>query len=118
MEIKVGELVRTHKGIIGTLQSQELTYPEPSEWILNVNGKEVVIVECDDYITKHSENLIDLIEVGDIVFIEDVLNNDFVYIYDDEMLEAVREDVEEGLQITKILTHELFEANCYRVKGE
>lgn len=63
MEIKVGELVRTHKGIIGTLQSQELTYPEPSEWILNVNGKEVVIVECDDYITKHSENLIDLIEV-------------------------------------------------------
>lgn len=63
MEIKVGELVRTHKGIIGTLQSQELTYPEPSEWILDVNGKEVIIVECDDYITKHSFNLIDLLEV-------------------------------------------------------
>lgn len=63
MEIKVGELVRTNKGIIGTLKSQELTYPEPSEWILDVNGKEVIIVECDDYITKHSFNLIDLIEV-------------------------------------------------------
>ena len=63
MEIKVGEYVRTSKGIIGTLQSQELTYPEPSEWVLDVNGKEVVIVECDDYITEHSSNITDLIEV-------------------------------------------------------
>ena len=63
MQIKVGEYVRTNKGIIGTLQSQELTYPEPSEWVLDVNGKEVVIVECDDYITEHSSNITDLIEV-------------------------------------------------------
>ena len=63
MEIKVGEYVRTKKGIIGTLKSQELTYPEPSEWILDVNGKEVVIVECEDYPVKHGFNIIDLIEV-------------------------------------------------------
>lgn len=43
-----------------------------------------------------------------------MLNNDFVYIYDDEMLKAVREDIEEGLQITKILTHQQFEQNCYK----
>lgn len=64
---------------------------------------------------KVAENIIDLIEVGDIVFIQDVLNNDFVYIYDDEMLKAVREDIEEGLQITKILTHQQFEENCYKI---
>jgi hypothetical protein len=63
MEIKTGEYLRTKKGIIGTLKSQELTYPEPSEWILDVNGKEVVIVECEDCPVKHSSNLIDLIEV-------------------------------------------------------
>ena len=55
---------------------------------------------------------------GDIVFIQDVLNNDFVYIYDDEMLKAVKEDVESGLEITEILTYEQFEKNCYKVKGE
>lgn len=55
---------------------------------------------------------------GDIVFIQDVLNNDFVYIYDEEMLKAVREDIEDGLQITEVLTHEQYEANAYKVKGE
>ena len=63
MDIKVGEYVRTKRGIIGILKSQELTYPEPNEWILDINGKEVVIVECDDYPVEHSFNLIDLIEV-------------------------------------------------------
>ena len=129
MEIKVGELVRTHKGIIGTLQSQELTYPEPSEWILNVNGKEVVIVECDDYITKHSENLIDLIEVGDIVNGKEIKYlkgdidpsnigspKDFAYnYYDDEY--GVWRGISAN-QVKTILTHEQYEANCYKVKGE
>ena len=74
---------------------------------------------CDSAAVENfSENIIDLIEVGDIVFIQDVLNNDFVYIYDDEMLKAVREDIEEGLEITEVLTHELYEANCYKVKEE
>ena len=47
-----------------------------------------------------------------------MLNNDFVYIYDDEMLKAVKEDVESGLEITEILTYEQYEANAYKVKGE
>ena len=55
---------------------------------------------------------------GDIVFIQDVLNNDFVYIYDEEMLKAVKKDIEMGLEITEVLTHELYEANAYKVKGE
>ena len=49
-----------------------------------------------------------------MVFIQD----DYVYIYDDEMLKAVRETIEEGLEITEVLTHELYEANAYKVKGE
>ena len=127
MEIKVGELVRTHKGIIGTLQSQELTYPEPSEWILDVNGKEVIIVECDDYITKHSFNLIDLIEVGDILEIE--LSEEFVERKDKKVFtrigdvytkEALQKDMDNGIiqEIKQILTHEQFESNAYKVKGE
>ena len=34
------------------------------------------------------------------------------------MLKAVKQDIEEGLEITQILTHEQFEANVYKVKGE
>lgn len=44
-----------------------------------------------------------------------MLNNDFVYIYDDEMLKAVKQDIEEGLEIRQILTHEQFEANEYKI---
>ena len=36
----------------------------------------------------------------------------------DKNVVNVEEDVEEGLEITQILTHELYEANCYKVKGE
>ena len=32
------------------------------------------------------------------------------------MLKAVKEDIEMGLQITELLTHELSEANAYKVK--
>lgn len=73
-----------------------------------------------DNIKKHSKNIIDLIEVGDIVFIQDVLLNDddFIYINDEEMLKAVKEDIEDGLKISKVLTHEQFKASCYTVESE
>ena len=109
MDIKVGEYVRTKSGKIDIFKEKDENYmfarcQKNTYWIFDI--------------TKHSKNLRDIIEVGDIVFIQDVLNNDFVYIYDDEMLKAVREDIEEGLEITEVLTHELYEANCYKVKGE
>ena len=59
--------MRTNKGVIGELISETLSYPEPSEWILKANNNKIVIVECNDYPVKHSKQLIDLIEVGDIV---------------------------------------------------
>lgn len=65
--IEVNEYVRTNKGVIGELISETLSYPEPSEWILKGNNNKIVIVECNDYPVKHSKQLIDLIEVGDIV---------------------------------------------------
>lgn len=126
MEIRVEELVRTKNGLIGKVNKIELAGSGVrfggeylSDTIIQFNDGKVYerrVKEKD--IIKHSFNLIDLIEVGDIVFIQDVLNNDYVYIYDDEMLKAVREDIEEGLQITEVLTHEQYKANCYKVKGE
>lgn len=107
MDIKVGEYVRTKSGKIDIFKEKDENYmfarcQKNTYWIFDI--------------TKHSKNLRDIIEVGDIVFIQDVLNNDFVYIYDDEMLKAVREDIEEGLEITEVLTHEQYNANCYKVR--
>lgn len=69
-------------------------------------------------VENFSENIIDLIEVGDIVEIFDVLNEDVIYIWSEEMLKALKEDVNNGIKIRRILTKELFEANCYKVKEE
>ena len=65
---------------------------------------------------KHSKNIIDLIEVGDIVFMEDFPGYDFIYINDKEMLEALKQDVKDGVRIKSILTKKLYQANCYTVE--
>ena len=62
-------------------------------------------------VENFSENIIDLIEVGDIVFTED-----FIYINDKEMLEALKQDVKDGVRIKEILTKELYKLNCYTVE--
>lgn len=92
-------------------------------------------IECEkglylrDNITKHSFNLTDLIEVGDYVNGNKIISlkgdirlsdvndeDDFCYTdYSDEYGEwyGFRED-----EVKTILTHEQFEANAYKVKGE
>lgn len=67
-------------------------------------------------ITKHSFNIIDLIECGDIVETFDVLHNEIVYIWNEEMLKALKEDIENGIQIKSIVTHESFNSIKYEVK--
>lgn len=121
MEIEIGEYVRT-RGIIGKVE--EVT--SIGCWI--ENDKRISKRDVE----KHSKNIIDLIEVGDIV----ELNGDkYEVIYDksyeklgilitDRNKIAIRHcaieyifstnGVEEFKKIT-ILTHEVFENNCYKV---
>ena len=79
--IKVGEYVRTRKGIIGRLRGQYIyghgvEYPEPQEWVIDrFNNKKNYYVtnEADvdfDEIINHSKNILDLIEDEDIVVLE------------------------------------------------
>lgn len=109
-EIKVEEYVRIENGSI--------------DKVTNPNYYMSIYVECEkgiyllNNIVKHSKQLIDLIEVGDIVEIFDVLHEDVIYIWSEEMLKALKEDIENGIQIRRILTKEQFSANCYKVGGE
>lgn len=119
--IEVNEYVRTNKGVIGKLISETLSYPEPSEWILKANNNKIVIVECNDYPVKHSKQLIDLIEVGDIVNEMEVLDIHKPR----DLWEPIEIRVDSRYtnfilaeDIKTILTKEQFEANCYKVGGE
>lgn len=66
-------------------------------------------------IVKQSNNIIDLIQIGDLVELIDVLNQEIIYIWDDEMLKAVRKDIENGLKIGRILSKEKYNQECFEV---
>lgn len=131
--IEAGEWIKTETGLIRRIKSidkEEATENCPVDmYWCNLDKPIKILKECskdtiyaiemsDAKKLKHSKNIIDLIEVGDIVEIFDVLNEDVIYIWNEEMLKAVKEDVANGIKIRRILTKEQYEANCYKVKEE
>lgn len=124
MEIEVGEFVRTEEGEI-------LKYDENHEKIYIDNFK-------DDKnflnIAKHSKQLIDLIETGDIVeyFVEEDVDGEDTIKYEVAGTEVTdlsgnkTNEIgicgESGVElipfdnVRSILTHEQFEQNCYRLE--
>jgi hypothetical protein len=121
-DIEVGEYVRTKDGIIDKIERFSVGC---CAWYCE-NG--MCIDECNcmgthlEDIAKHSKQLIDIIEVGDIVkdknnkyevaFVKDdkIYCND--YNLDDSLITLREQDIKE------ILAREQFEANCYKVGGE
>ena len=120
--IEVNDYVRTNKGVIGELIQETLSYPEPSEWILKANNNKIVIVECNDYPVKHSKQLIDLIENKDILKVR--IDKTIMFFGIDESTSDTKykeiiKSIENGeCELLEILTHQQFEANCYKVGGE
>ena len=129
-EIKAGDYVRTNKGIIGKIETinkygvitkyddEEDKISTAENYYIN-KGLEV----NEDDIVKHSKNIIDLIEIGDIV------NNHYVKaVYLDGAVKYIKldnayspENHFTGVRtyeddIETILTKEQMEANQYVVK--
>lgn len=118
MDIEVNDYVRTKNGII--------------DKVINSNFYMSIYVECEkglyliENIVKHSKQLIDLVEVGDILKIkiseEWVEKQDtikFVVVGQTYTITEIKECLENGLfKIIQILTKEQFDANCYKVGGE
>ena len=107
MNIEVGDYVRSRNGSIG-----KVTKIEDDKYLYE--NKELITFIGN--VVKHSKNIIDLIEVGDLVFIEDFFNYSFIHIFDETMLEALKEDIKEDVKIKSILTHEQYSQNCYTVE--
>ena len=117
MEIEVNDYVRIKNGAIRK--------------IIKINeGKEKTIFgkyrldkpynNCfsvaQNKIVKHSKNIIDILEIGDILRVFDNLSEieEKVNIFDDEMLKAVKEDIKDNnYEILSILTHEQFSSLEY-----
>jgi hypothetical protein len=116
-EIEVNEYVRTNKGNIGKVVEIRLGLNKDTElyqtiYILD-NGLWTIL----DYIVKHSKQLIDLIEFGDIVngikvIYKGLGKNNNVASFDNGHDEVKLKDIK------TILTKEIYMANCYKVGGE
>lgn len=116
-EIKENEFVRTKDGIIDKIfKFDEILNEYWCEKGLVIDPENKIGTHLKD-IVNHSFNIIDLIEVGDIVFIEDFFGYNFIHVFDESILEALKKDVKDGIKIKTILTHEQYERNCYRLEN-
>ena len=126
--MKIGDYVRTEKGIIGklveeyTFNNGKVIYPEPQEWVLDINGNEIAITEDLDILIKSSPNIKDLLEVGDFVTYR--INNQqidyFCFVgggYNDfeEPILIVNREKLEDIEITSVITREQMRTNSYEV---
>ena len=109
MEIKVGEYVRTKEWGIAKVHKVD---NGKVTWVKNKNNR---VTHYFTQLKEPSKDLIDLIEVGDIVELSDVLHKDILYVWSKRMIKALKEDIENGIQLKSILTKEQFESIKYVV---
>lgn len=114
MEICINDYVRTEFGNIGKFYRPASESSDVYYIYINKDGNK--ISSRYDSIVKHSNNIIDLIEIGDILRVFDNLSEteEKINIFDDEMLKAVKEDIKDNnYKILSILTHEQFSSLEY-----
>ena len=112
MKIEVGMYVRTigdayEPSKIGKIKEVDIVSFKEVCYRIDSCGKHILIPES--FIKKASHNLIDLIEVGDIVNGQFITDLNEIYEYD-KISGKYR-----LIYVDSILTHEQYEANCYKV---
>ena len=117
--IEVNEYVRTNSGLI--FKVNEITYDE--EYKDYLYKESFLLVDWKENIVKHSKQLIDLIEVGDIVNSCIVVGFGYECVNGNKeksiLVEGKYTKVNFALlnwDIETILTKEIYMANCYKVK--
>ena len=127
-DIKVEELVRTKKGKIEkvkTVNRYEIVTKhnndndDISEGINYYAESGLEINKAD--ITKHSFNLIDLIEVGDILELKEGNSICYLGLRQNEitvnyhyLIESIKN---KDCELLSILAHEQYEQNCYKIEN-
>lgn len=128
--IEVNEYVRTKDGIIGIFdryssRKEKSLYKSPFNCFIKIKNRKTPLQCCEDYIVKHSKQLIDLIEVGDYVNGREVKHiamfegfPDYPKLIFVDETHLIPDDTCENDEIKTILTKEQYKANCYKVGGE
>lgn len=130
-KIEVGEYMRTKDGRIAQIKSIDYEAGiyrfDRIIYINDFRMKEDVLYNNEMFkklIANHSKQLIDLIENKDILKLKASDNKEVFFIGIDEDTSDIKykeliENIENGEnELLEILTHEQFEANCYKVGGE
>lgn len=113
MDIKVGEYVRSEKGIIARATSSLYEYKD--DYKQDFDNDILDDWYCDDVIVKHSFNIIDLIEVGDYVNGFEVSRKDGDVVVVLDFFGQTRGI--ESKNIKSIVTKEQFDREKYIVGG-
>lgn len=134
MEIQVGEYVRTNQGYIAKLEDIDkefmyfdnviMCYYEETKLLpINVEMLDGIFLKAEDYVVKHSFNIIDLIEEGDFVNrleIEKITEPTQYTNYKKTLYCSESEGLYKGVffnnDIKSVVTHEQMEAMEYEVK--
>lgn len=116
MKLESNMYVRMASGRIAKIDSIEKDTIEFDDWVINTYGDHLdsFVVESQylKQITKASHNIVDLIELGDYVNGEMVLDITGEYLY---IGNEAHNKFWLSNNIKTILTHEQFENNCYKV---
>ena len=125
-EIEVGDYVRTKGGYIIKVDKKTVIFDMGYEEQYVDMETTRYVFPCEEEIANHNKQLIELIEVKDVIKYR--INNisttletkgyveGIVDISNEEMLQRIKND--KNYEVLEILTHEQFEANCYKVGGE
>lgn len=111
MKIEVGEYVRTKSGKIDKVINNNYYMPQYIECEKGIVDKERIV--------KHSKDITDLIEVGDVIEVHFPVRNTIRKIYVDEYFEdsMILNGIINGNVILKtILTKEKYKDSCYTVE--
>lgn len=111
--IKIGEYCRTDNGLIGKYYINKNSFN-----VLKINEKEIGI-DIEKDIIKHSKDIIDLIEKND--YVNGYLVTDKYLLNGEITVLETTGDYKNAKclcngDIETILTKEMFEANCYKIK--
>ena len=133
-DINSNEYVRTMDGKIGVFvryssRKDDSLYKSPANCFIRLNNRKSDLQCFRDYIIKHSKNIIDLIEVGDVVRFKElaidekygtIVNQIYILdIHDNDELSFMKEEIErKAMEILSIVTKEQFASMEYKVKEE
>ena len=109
-KIEVGEYIRTKIGDIGEVENINNYRPPESKICVDMKLKDLVFIS-EDMIVKHSKNIIDLIEVGDIVIVKNGLGEEELIFMDNED----KKHIVRTHKVKSIVTKEQFKEMEYRV---